>query len=93
LCEGRMINDSNVELDQQGSGIYPSSSHRYIALNHYFTKSLEEWEWRRSLGKADKSSNDPDFRRSYREFELHDANDVLDTRAAEIMETAKQKFY
>ncbi|MCQ2531696.1 MAG: glycosyltransferase family 92 protein [Saccharofermentans sp.] len=47
-----------------------------IRINHYFTKSEEEWKIRRSIGKADKTdSNDV---RSMEEFHAHDNNDIFD---------------
>jgi hypothetical protein len=87
-CAGRLLNDSGGVIDQDGSGTHSPSSHRLVALNHYFTKSREEWDARRSLGKADKNLTDQDFRRADEEFSLHDVNNVRDLRAAEIMERA-----
>lgn len=88
-CAGPMIDDDETEIDQAGVGLHPSTSHRFIALNHYFTKSLQEWRERRSLGKADVPENDPGFLRAEEEFHRHDANDVEDTRAATIMAAAR----
>lgn len=87
-CKGRMLNDSGVEIDQARYGHHSAPSHRLLALNHYFTKSLEEWHRRRSLGKADKQAGDPEFIRSEEEFWQHDVNDVIDMRAARIMQLA-----
>ena len=92
-CEGRLINDSNDLVNQDCHGIHTSSSHRYLALNHYYTKSVEEWHWRRSLGKADKTSADPDFRRNERDFELHDVNDITDLTASDMMQQVLARYY
>lgn len=46
-----------------------------LRINHYFTKSLEEWIKRRSLGKADKDEYD---KRSIDEFRQHDDNSIED---------------
>jgi len=46
-----------------------------LKVNHYFTKSKEQWIKRRSQGKADLGSDD---KRTMKEFEAHDNNDVLD---------------
>ncbi|MEE3456611.1 MAG: glycosyltransferase family 92 protein [Lachnospiraceae bacterium] len=47
-----------------------------IRVNHYFTKSEEEWTERRKLGKADKK--DEKDVRTIDEFYRHDNNDVFD---------------
>lgn len=47
-----------------------------LRLNHYFTKSKEEWIKRRSLGKAD--SKDLNNIRTIDEFVQHDNNDIYD---------------
>lgn len=87
-CEGRMVNDAGEEIDQTQYGYHRAPSHRLLAVNHYFTKSLEEWHERRSRGKADKAAGDPDFVRTEEEFRRHDVNDVVDLRAARIMHLA-----
>ena len=52
----------------------PPSENPGLRINHYFTKSMEEWLERRSLGYA----NNQKIKRSIEEFYLHDQNDVLD---------------
>ncbi|MCR5294798.1 MAG: glycosyltransferase family 2 protein [Lachnospiraceae bacterium] len=47
-----------------------------LRVNHYFTKSREEWTLRRSAGMADKE--DPNVRRTIEEFVRHDNNDIFD---------------
>lgn len=47
-----------------------------IRINHYFTKSKEEWIVRRSMGKAD--YKDRSQIRTLQEFEEHDNNDIYD---------------
>lgn len=47
-----------------------------IRINHYFTKSKEEWIERRKIGKAD--AKDRTKIRSLEEFQLHDNNDIFD---------------
>ena len=92
-CNGRLINDANDLVSQDCNGIHHASSHRYLALNHYYTKSQQEWIWRRSMGKADKTSVDADFFRDTQDFQLHDVNNVIDTTAADIMRTVQEKYY
>jgi hypothetical protein len=49
---------------------------KHIRINHYFTKSKEEWIERRSRGKAD--TTDRNEKRSLDEFYEHDHNDIYD---------------
>ncbi len=49
----------------------------YLQLNHYYTKSKEQWIKRRSLGRADTGGM-----RSIDEFYANDKNDIKDTSAA-----------
>lgn len=49
-----------------------------LRINHYFTKSKEEWISRRALGMADRGTNS---KRTIEEFYEHDNNDVYDDTA------------
>ena len=49
---------------------------KILRINHYFTKSKEEWISRRSQGRADTASL-PDIR-TLDEFYAHDNNDIYD---------------
>jgi glycosyltransferase involved in cell wall biosynthesis len=91
---GRLVNDSGQELDQANAGYYATNrSHRLLSLNHYFTKSLEEWRVRRRRGRATKLPDAQDYFRTDEDFRLHDVNEVLDTRAAEIMRSCTPRYY
>lgn len=57
-----------------------------LKVNHYFTKSREQWVKRRSLGKADLGKED---KRTMNEFEAHDNNDILDESAKKYSEKVK----
>lgn len=69
------------ELGRKVDGAYNSKQieHPRIMLNHYFTKSKEEWEKRRSLGMGDDKSGLK--RRNIEEFYKHDNNDIFDNTA------------
>lgn len=54
----------------------PCSDTKRIRINHYFTKSRQEWIERRNRGKAD-ALDDTD-KRTLDEFYLHDHNEVYD---------------
>lgn len=90
---GRLVNDNDEDIDQGDVGYHPNSSHRLVALNHYFTKSHEEWVARRSLGRATQSPNSTQFRRTEEDFKRHDVNNVVDTRAADLMRHFKPRYY
>ena len=49
--------------------------YQYLRINHYFTKSLDQWIKRRALGKADLGTDD---KRTIDEFYAHDKNDVYE---------------
>lgn len=53
-------------------------SHDIIQINHYFTKSYEEWCAKKARGKADFSPESPDRLRSDSEFTIYDRNDEKD---------------
>lgn len=55
---------------------YRNDNIQLLRINHYFTKSKEEWIRRRRLGKADSYSLNNS--RSIQEFYEHDNNDVYD---------------
>lgn len=63
-----------------------NSIQEYVGLriNHYFTKSRQQWIERRALGMADK-----DTKRTLEEFYQHDNNDVEDLSAYRYSELVK----
>ena len=58
-----------------------------LKVNHYFTKSKEQWIKRRSQGKADLGADD---KRTMAEFVAHDNNDVLDESAKTYSNQVKE---
>ena len=67
-------------MDENGNIVdgwnHPNAEIQKIRINHYFTKSKEEWIERRKIGKAD--AKDRTKIRSLEEFQLHDNNDIFD---------------
>lgn len=57
-----------------------------IRINHYFTKSLEEWIERRSRGRADIGVQS---KRTIEEFYQHDDNSCFDDSSLEYIEEIK----
>lgn len=90
---GHMTNDEGDEINQKGNGIHSRSTHKLFSLNHYYTKTLEEWRLRRSLGKADRQPDEADYRRTEEDFHLHDQNVVEDLTAYGISQRMKPIFY
>ena len=60
--------------------------YKLLQINHYFTKSKEQWIKRRSQGKADLGTTDT---RTLEEFYAHDNNDVLDESAKKYSNKVK----
>lgn len=67
----------------------PCGETKAIRINHYFTKSEEEWKKRRSIGKAD-TKNETD-KRSMHEFYEHDHHDVYDPIMLPYVAKLKEK--
>jgi hypothetical protein len=65
-CLGRLCNGplNNIGLDEPNVGIY---------INHYFCKSIEEWNHKRNKGMADNLNI-----RSDNEYEPHNKNEIED---------------
>lgn len=81
------INEDGKRLDGWSNSCGDT---KMIRINHYFTKSKEEWIERRSRGKAD-TTNDLD-KRTLEEFYEHDHNDVYDPIMLRYVEKLKEKM-
>ena len=80
-------------IDEKGN-IVKGWSHKAldietIRINHYFTKSKEEWIQRRKGGKAD--TKDRTDIRTIEEFYLHDNNDIYDDGMLFYVEEMKKQ--
>lgn len=60
-----------------------------IQINHYFTKSKEEWIKRRSFGMADHTD---DKKRTLKDFEEYDNNELYDDSMLYYVEKIKQLY-
>lgn len=78
-------------IDENGNIVtgwsHPSMIIEQIRINHYFTKSKEEWIERRKIGKAD--AKDRTEIRSLEDFKLHDNNDIYDDGMLYYLEKMK----
>lgn len=59
---------------------------RYPYINHYFTKTFEEWKERRSLGRADILPGSENYIRKDSEFDEHNFNEREDLRLKNFAE-------
>lgn len=78
LREGRIVDERRRPVDSASSGIHDGISHEYLQVNHYCTKSREEWQrkWRR--GRAGPSDRSGDRYRPDAFFERRDRNESAD---------------
>jgi acetyltransferase-like isoleucine patch superfamily enzyme len=88
----RVVNTRGEDIEQHNRGIQDVACHDRLVLNHYFTKSLEEWRVRRALGRPALPKSHPDSIRSEDQFRSHDVNAIVDTTAAEMMQRAREMF-
>lgn len=63
---------------ERHAGRSKAVAHGIVQLNHYFTKSTEEWEAKVARGRATKPIDHPDKFRKPSDFARHDRNDVRD---------------
>lgn len=78
-------------IDETGKkvfGPYNAAVPNELQINHYFTKSKEEWIVRRSLGKADFKSEKE--KRTLDEFYQHDKNDIFDSYMLRYVDAIKR---
>ena len=61
--------------------IYPIAQ-----LNHYFCKTREEFIEKMKRGKADTAPSHPNYSRKMYEFDIHNKNEIVDTRAKDLWE-------
>lgn len=61
-----------------GAGTSSDVSHDAIRVNHYFTRSLEEWQAKARRGRGAKPANHPLKHRQIHEFHANDRNDERD---------------
>jgi hypothetical protein len=50
-------------------------NHDVIRLNHYYTKSLEEWQWKATRGRGGKPESVGERKHWYPDFEVRDRNE------------------
>jgi hypothetical protein len=53
-------------------------NHDTIRLHHYYTKSREEWDWKRERGRGGKAAAEPERKHWYPDFESRDRNEDVE---------------
>lgn len=76
-CDGHPVKDA----------YHPVKEYTLLRINHYFTKSLEQWKARRALGKADDEG-----KRSLEEFYQHDRQQIRDEIGARYTDEIKHSM-
>jgi hypothetical protein len=66
-----------ISGEELGPGVGESVGvdHDTIRINHYFTRSREEWDAKAARGRGAKPANDPKKHRTIAEFERNDRNE------------------
>ena len=83
---------SPLQFKEGEQGIAPEVKADSAVLNHYFTKTKEEWQIKKLRGNANRSLSSKDKYIRYHEglFERHDRNEVLDTAALKYLDSIKE---
>jgi hypothetical protein len=80
FTEGVSYRTVTGEVIAHNTGRSESVNHDVILINHYFTKSVEEWQAKVARGRATKPDTHPDKFRKEEHFRRNDKNDVKDLR-------------
>ncbi|MGO1120518.1 glycosyltransferase family 2 protein [Rhodovibrionaceae bacterium A322] len=93
LIEGTVVDEQRVPLDphQGGCGLHPSFE--FASINHYFTKSREEWMRKRAKGRVDLPTGKNRVIRMESDFALHDCNDTEDPRILDFLQATKAEMH
>ncbi|MCL2927147.1 MAG: glycosyltransferase family 92 protein [Trichodesmium sp. MAG_R01] len=67
-------------------------NHDIIQINHYFAKSLEEWNFKRARGRADMHRNNPKKIRDMSFFETMDQNVEKDLKILDLLQQTKDEI-
>ena len=76
------VNTEGKRIDNWFNDI---KEYKSLRLNHYFTKSKEQWVTRRAIKRADTGTT-----RSIEEFHKHDNNDIIDNSAIIYIDKVKE---
>jgi hypothetical protein len=78
---GDVVDVNGGRIDPTLNGIHTQCTAGELQINHYFTRSKEEWISKRNRGRATKSNTDREKYRSNEEFDYYDRNELKDESA------------
>jgi len=64
--------------------------HDTIRLNHYYTKSLEEWQWKITRGRGGKPSSLPEVKYAYPDFSVRDRNEDVEVDVVKYLPALRE---
>jgi uncharacterized protein (DUF934 family) len=94
LCDGALFIDTERRpLKPYPAGRQDTVTHRVAQLNHYYTKSAEEYSWKLARGRVDLWRGHKDFiPQTNDHFHFHNRNDEVDTSALRLKEKMAEKM-
>jgi|SRR6478735_3048801 len=92
FAEGVTYRTVAGEIIAPNMGRSETVHHDVILINHYFTKSVEEWEAKVARGRATKPDDHPDKYRTKEHFRRNDKNDVEDRRLTTYVTAINEKL-
>lgn len=96
MCEmqegHRIVDEGGAEVDYLRKGYHNRIVSEKVRINHYFTKSREEWNAKRARGRAAVVPGDPDSIRSDSLFADMDLNDVEDRVIQRFLPQTEQRI-
>jgi len=92
LKHGEVVDIQGDPIDPTQNGIHDRCIAGGLQINHYFTRSNEEWSAKRSRGRATKATNDKEKYRSDDEFTFYDRNDIRDESALRYVDETRKNM-
>jgi hypothetical protein len=92
LKHGDVVDVQGVRVDPALNGVHERCVNGDLQINHYFTRSKEEWTSKRNRGRATKATTDMEKFRSPTEFAFYDRNEVTDTSALRFAEETRKNM-
>ena len=89
FVEGTVYQTVLGEQITEHAGMSQGVSHDLIRVNHYFTRSLEEWEEKERRGRPAKHPTSPIRYRTREDFDAHDHNEETDREILRWVEPMK----
>ncbi len=92
ILHGDIVDTKERPICKAHDGIHDEAVYDIMYINHYFTKSAEEWKRKRLRGRATKSLSDAERLRSDSMFVDYDRNDVLDGAILRFLPVVKERL-